>query len=283
VIPTQKNIDVIQELVDQDTDQSLVYAALECRLAIERVCYERLRIAHDYVSASEVKKWQPKQVIEFIVSEVNDQAASTFTLSIAEEPPSQDSDKNNPEQYQPLQFIHVGTQVGFDAKKIGKLWNAVSNFLHVKMPQNKNESVYASLQKSNVRDKVVEVLSELRRISAGTLIASGMGETISFECGCGALNKRRSIFLKHGQIINCINPDCRESWLCSHQSNEFNFERMKVSVTCEACEEPYVWPERIMTALEVNRIAHYFCKCGHKNYVQWRLMQMKPVELESQN
>ncbi|CCV13286.1 hypothetical protein [Mesorhizobium sp. STM 4661] len=53
----------IEELLNQDTPESLTYAALECRLAIERICYERLRNAHDYISHDDLKRWQPQYVV----------------------------------------------------------------------------------------------------------------------------------------------------------------------------------------------------------------------------
>lgn len=40
-------IERIDALLDEDTDQSVTYAALEARLALERVCYDRLRQRHD--------------------------------------------------------------------------------------------------------------------------------------------------------------------------------------------------------------------------------------------
>ncbi len=68
----------IKRLLNEGTSQSLTHAALECRLAIERVCYEKLTIVHDYISHDDLKRWQPRYVVETIVQEVNEDAASSF-------------------------------------------------------------------------------------------------------------------------------------------------------------------------------------------------------------
>lgn len=43
-------IDRIKALLAEGTDSSVTYAALEARLALEKVCYDRLRQRHDYIS-----------------------------------------------------------------------------------------------------------------------------------------------------------------------------------------------------------------------------------------
>jgi hypothetical protein len=51
--------DRIKALLADGSDSSLTYAALEARLAIERICYERLKISHDYISADDLRTWKP--------------------------------------------------------------------------------------------------------------------------------------------------------------------------------------------------------------------------------
>jgi hypothetical protein len=42
VLDIPKRIETINSLLEQDAEQSLTYAALECRLTLEYLCYERL-------------------------------------------------------------------------------------------------------------------------------------------------------------------------------------------------------------------------------------------------
>ena len=76
-------ISKIEELLKEGTEATITYAALECRLAIERICYERLRLAHDYISHDDLKKWQPRDIVKILIQEVDSSAAETFTVSIS--------------------------------------------------------------------------------------------------------------------------------------------------------------------------------------------------------
>jgi len=77
-----RTISKIENLVNEGTPSSLAYAALEARLAIERVCYERLVNAHSYISHADLKNWQPAKIVMTLIEEVEPKIASSFTLSI---------------------------------------------------------------------------------------------------------------------------------------------------------------------------------------------------------
>ena len=115
------NISCIEGLLAQCTPQGATYAALECRLAIERICYERLRVAHDYISHEDLRRWQPKDVVNTLLAEVDGNIASTFTLSMGREPINPASTELATDDFEDVEWIEIGTQAGFDPKKLGKL------------------------------------------------------------------------------------------------------------------------------------------------------------------
>lgn len=269
----KSNIEKISNLKVAGSPESLTYAALECRLAIERVCYDRLRIAHDYISQDDIRKWQPKDVVNTLIQEVDSKIAASYTFSVGKEPIKQEGDLTQ-EDYEAMKFVQVGSQVGFDPKKIGKLWNAISSFLHVKVPKVKSDRVTEYGDPAALAKKIDEVLAELERLSQGTLIGNGIGETVSFICECGSKNMRRVSLLKDRQTINCINPNCIERWEAEFDGDDINFWRKKISVPCRWCSVETAFPERAMIDLGLNRQAHFICnECGETNYVMWRLNQ----------
>lgn len=270
----KSNIQKIANLKAEGSTESLTYAALECRLAIERICYDRLRITHDYISQDDIRKWQPKDVVNTLIQEVDSKIAASYTFSVAKEPINKEGDLTR-EDYEAKEFVPVGSQVGFDPKKMGKLWNAISSFLHVKVPKLKSDRITEYGDPAALVKKIDEVLAELERLSQGTLIGSGIGETVSFICECGSKNMRRVSLLKNGQTINCINPDCIERWVAEFTGDEINFLRKKISVPCRSCSVEAAFPEKAMLNLELNRVAHFICsECGETNYVMWRLNQV---------
>lgn len=275
------SISQIEVLLAQNTEASLTYAALESRLAIERICYERLRIAHDYISHDDVKRWQPRDIVNILIREVDSNTAKTFTLSISKEPAPEGLPSPAFENYEAIEFLSVGTQIGFDPDKLGKLWNALAKLaLHISIPVNKDHDVsrYGDAQK--IRTKVVETLEEIKRINEGTLMSSGIGEGISFECICGAKNKRRLGLLKEGQTISCINPDCNENFAFSE--NDLSFGRRTLEIICRNCGKQREIPKKVVEKLRTDQHVQFDCEvCDEKIYISWRPMQSqrsKPIE-----
>ena len=257
----------------ENTEASVTYAALECRLAIERICYERLRLAHDYISHDDLRKWQPSDIVKTLIQEVDSKAAETFTLSVAREPMREGSPPPTREDYEAMEWLPIGTQVGFAPNKLGKLWHGLAKLaLHIEIPTCKDATVkqYGDIQA--ITFKVRQALAEIKRISEGTLMSSGMGEEVSFECRCGSKNKRRLELLKDGQTINCINPDCDESY--GYVQPDMSFGRRSIEIVCRACKASRDIPKRMVEKLRIDQHIHFDCdRCSETIYVSWRPMQ----------
>lgn len=269
----EENIKIIEDLVAEGTPQSIVYAALECRLTIEQLCYQRLRLAHDYISHEDIKKWQPKDVVKTLIQEVDVNLTEGLTISVSEK--SSEYHQANPNEK--IQYFDIGTQVGFSASKMGRLWNAVSNLaLHIPVPKDKHENIskYANLEKTT--RKIDECLSEFRRLSETTLIFSGIGPDVSFDCmGCECANKRKMNLLDDGQVVNCINPKCDESYFVRKSGEDINFERRKAQFLC-ACGHSYSKSYNFFGLLKTNETRTVSCpECGLSVTIGWRLHKIE--------
>jgi hypothetical protein len=256
--------DRIKALLADGSDSALTYAALEARLAIERVCYERLKISHDYISADDLRTWKPQYVVQTLMEMVDPQIAGEWTLSIGSEP------GDNPKEYVP-----VGTQKGFDPKKLSELWQAMSSFLHSRVPKSRDAAIphYADVEK--IRPKLVEVLQELERIGQGTAIGAMVFEQVSFECRCGQMNKRAQNGLSHGATLNCIREGCKEQYVVEKKDGDFYFDRKTITATCHKCRHEAHFGYREVTELPRGRHGRFDCsECGAQNAVEWKLMQL---------
>lgn len=275
------NIVRIEAHMAVGTAAALTYAALECRLALESLCYERLRVSYDYVSQQDfVSRWTPKQVIDFLVAEGNDLAAQEFTLSIGRDPVPAATGPVRSEDFDSVEWLRVGKQVGFDVKYIGRIWQALSSFLHVKMPRSKEDEILPYGDQAALLRTLEKAVHELRRLSQGTLVASGLGETVTFVCRCGLTNKRRAKLLSDGSSVNCSNLECNERYRTHVDSaGEFEFERIVVEIACASCGAPSYFAERGVADLGLGKVAKYLCHaCGEPNHISWRLMQTpRPV------
>lgn len=267
----------VQELVDSGTDEALTFAALRCRTALELVCYERLRNVHDYISTADLADWRPTQVINQLIQDVEPSIAADFTVSISKRRVANATDPTL-EDYEAEEFVEIGRQVGFDPTRLRSLWQALGNFLHAPMPRSREDALSTFGEPEKLRRKVLEVLTELRRLEQGTLIASGAGDpqTVRFTCNCNTENKRRAAFLREGQVVSCIKPDCREKWTVQLEDGAHWFERRSMSVTCHACAEESAFSEAELLGLPRNTMMKFTCQeCGETNHLLWKLMHMK--------
>jgi hypothetical protein len=275
-------IERIKVLLAEDTDASATYAALEARLALEKVCYDRLRQRHDYISHEQLnylRRWQPGAVVTTLMEQVDPHVADTMTLSIGKSPAGSGV---KPEEDE---YVEVGTQIGFNAKRVAKLWNALARLaLHAKLPENIDEQIPDYGDRAQIRAKVEETLAELERISKGTMAFSGFGEEVSFECeSCHAKNKRRAALLHGGESVFCINPDCKESWAVEKQGRDIWFSRQTATVACQKCGQVERLPIREFLDMRYDQKATIACaSCDHKNYLMWRLSQVVPRDAQEQ-
>ena len=231
MIDLHDTIDTIKRHLAEGSDRSLTYAALECRLAIERICYDRLARAHDYISHEEVRRWQPHHVIKLLEADVDPRVASTYTLSISTQPVVEGEDLTKKD------YVPVGTQQGFDGARLAKLWNALSNTaLHVSLPKSSDAGVTQFGNAGAIRAKVEQALIELERIATGTMTSNGFGPGVSFSCGCGQHVNRRSEQLSAGKVIHCIDPACHDSYDVEIDADYINFGVSAVYLTSKGRE-----------------------------------------------
>jgi hypothetical protein len=271
----------ITALLAEDTDAGVTYAALEARLALEKVCYDRLRQRHDYISHAQLRKWQPGAVVTTLMQEVDPYLGQTMTLSIGSAviagiKPEDDD------------YTEIGTEVGFNSKLIAKMWQALANLaLHARLPKHADDHIPSYGDRAKIRSKVEAVVAELERLAKGNLVTSGVptGGDMTFDCTCGEKNRRRASLLHKGKHVLCINPDCKETWRVEKvEANEFGFERLTHTVNCERCKVENHIPWRLFYDMRYDQYAGFLCSaCQHKNYVQWRLTQVTPKKPPSGN
>jgi uncharacterized Zn-finger protein len=259
----------INKLLTENADASVTYAALEARLALEKVCYDRLRQRHDYISHTELLKWQPGAIINKLIQDVDPHVAQTVVFSIGK------TEAQAGVALEDHDYVEVGTEIGFDPKRISKLWNALAKLaLHVSLPEQRDDYIPEYGDIDEIRGKVKEVVEELERLSQGTMSFSGMGEEVSFDCSCGVKNKRRAELLRDGQHIICFNYDCKYTWKVVKQGDSFEFEAVETSVFCVKCKADNSFPLRVFLDMKNGELGSFSCHtCKHKNYVTWKLMQ----------
>jgi hypothetical protein len=271
-----KRIEVIEKLMTAGDLQSLTYAALECRLTIEHICYERLVYSQPYFSRADLKKWPPVQVVKQIAAEANALIATGFTLSISTTHTG-DNPPKTAEEFAALEYVEIGQQAGFEIGKMHKLWNGLSNVaLHVSMPSDSSAvSTYGSAEAINA--KLIEAVAEFKKFKKGTLIGGSLSTQWSFQCSvCKTVIRRNADLIKDGQIISCFNPLCDESYEIRKIGDELSCICRQATFHCKVCNQPATFPSRRAEKLSVgDRITLTCEKCDAKTSVGPILVQEK--------
>ncbi|OOE76348.1 hypothetical protein [Salinivibrio sp. ML290] len=283
MLDISKRIELINSLLEQDTEQSLTYAALESRLTLEYLCYERFRLYFSYLSESDLKNWQPKHIIKQISGEVDDNVAREFSISISDER----IDGRLPEtkeEFESIKYTPLGNQPELNLNKLHKLWNSVSNVaLHIPVPSISSDSINIYGDKDKIREKVSEVVVFLSNIKGNLLVSGSFGKEYSFNCFvCDTKIKRPVSSLQQKTALSCINPKCQESYVIQKDKHD-NFEviRNVIKFTCLGCNEELEVPIRAFKDLRFNQILNI--RCGNCSTLSEVIMRplMKSTEAEN--
>lgn len=281
MLDVKRRIQIISALLEQGTPESATYAALECRLAIEYLCYERMQMALELASYADMGGWQPGKVVKAVEELVDEHIAGSFTLSIASEPKLLPDQDLTLEERTKLDYHLLGTQAPLDLKKLTRLWNALANSaLHVQVPKLRTDQLSIHGDVSRTTEKVQQCLMEFRKIGYGTLLSNGFGPEVSIACvGCGHPVRRRVERLTDKQTVSCVNPDCAESYTVEKVAeDECTFERRLVIFDCVDCGIANHLPLRQvekMRVSEVTEVACSVCKVIYKIGARLQIAKMQ--------
>ena len=264
MLDLKNQINVIENLIEENTIESLTYAALQCRLTIEAICYDRLKISYDFLAYDDLRKWLPRDVIKQVVAEANEMADQEFSLAFA---PHKEGEKSpeTVEDFEALDFISLGKQSKINANKLGSLWNALSNVaLHVSLPESKEDEVSIYGNKEIILKKVKDALTELKEISKGNLIMGQAGKNslcYTFECGaCDSKIRKNVSLLEDNQVVNCISPSCMESYIIKKDGDTFSHTRYKQDLACKKCKTINHIPHNYLTRFKYGQSQKMNCK-----------------------
>ncbi len=140
--------------------------------------------------------------------------------------------------------------------------------------------IYGNKEKIKIKvESVVEYLSGLR----GNLLIGGvLGEVFSFNCYiCGTSLKKPIKYLSSPAIVNCINPECNESYFLEPNSKEqeFKITRRILIFSCKSCNGDLNVPANVFKELKFDQRLNIRCgSCGASLTVIMRPLIEENVE-----
>jgi len=266
VLDISKRIGVINALVGEDTPQSLTYAALECRLTLEYLCYERFKLSYSYLSSDDLKSWQPRHVVKQVSEDIDENISKGFTLSIS----SHSLDDKLPEtkeDYESLEYTLVGQQPELNLNRLHSLWHGLANIaLHIPVPTISSGELEIYGDKEKIKKKVESVVVYLSELKGNLLMGGSLGEVFSFNCCmCDSLIKKPVKYLNSPSVVNCINPECNESYLLEPEDKGQGFKiiRRIFKFGCKGCNGDLDVPTNVFKELKFDQQLNIRCgSCG---------------------
>lgn len=209
--------------IESKIDVRLRYAALELRICIEAVTYDRAQCYEELLAPDVYSKWQPQRLMESLI-EIEPHANEGPTVHFL--------DESNAEARLPT-WVSLGKETVFTLKDIRDEYHALGSFVH--LPNLDKAATGTNFEKMRTRcihisSKLTEVLSspvfnavfqnivELPCDSCGnTILKHVPAHAASVEAKCYKCNAAYKIsaqedgtYSSHrlGKIVPCINEGC---------------------------------------------------------------------------
>lgn len=262
MLDISKRIAVINSLVEEDTAQSLTYAALECRLTLEYLCYERFKLSYSYLSSDDLRNWQPKHVVKQISEDINENITKGFTLSISSHSLDDKLPKTK-EDHESLEYTLLGQQSELNLNKVHSLWHGLANVaLHMPVPTISSGELEIYGNKEKIKNKVESVVEYLSGLRGNLLMGGVLGEVFKFKCYiCGTIIKKPVKYLSTPTLVNCINLECNESYHLESggKEQEFKITRRVFRFNCKSCNNDLDVPANTFRELQFDQQLNIRC------------------------
>jgi DNA-directed RNA polymerase subunit RPC12/RpoP len=241
-----------KELIAAGDYDSLRYACLELRFAIEYITYSLASTYKDELSTESYKNWKANQLIQAMLA-IDPGADKSHQIAIGPQ--------SHPDVAAST-LRNLGEDKRFSLKWANKNYNALGNFLHAPSIEHIENNIVVSKEK--IKDKVQEVLLILEEALLSPVWNVNFGTFHSFTCICGRKFKRRVESYKADDGIPC--PSCKAIWddLGQDDEGKTTFRMRETEYQCLACNKI-----GLIGVHQIKLGAVLVCGCGAKNQITY--------------
>ncbi|MFC4725372.1 hypothetical protein AB6B38_09525 [Glycocaulis abyssi] len=265
----------IEELLESGDADKLTYAALEARLALERICYEILKINIQHVDGNTREKWQPKPLINSLQETVDPYITSPKIISISKTPCEEDRNLTK-EEFEQYDYVEIGRTAGIDLKKFNSIYQSLGSYLHTRMPRPETIEISRYPVNDKTKEKIIEALYLIKHHNEATNVQIGaFGETTSFKCLCGTVNTRIINGIKKSPALKCVNTECLHKWKVTvSDEGDIEWKTPLVELVCKNnnCKSVNQATHGQIFAIHKGKFHSWSCgSCGTEHLVGWGL------------
>jgi len=249
----RERLSAAAEQLEAGADSTLKYAALELRMAMEAITYDRAAAFKEEFPAEEYDTWQPRKVLAVLleIEPLTDQD-STISFGLEEE-------YGVPAK----KMTSLGTETVLNMGVLKKHYDALGSFLHI--PTIKSLKAGRTVNFIKLRNRCEEIKAYLDKVLSSPVFNSTLGVFSSIDCtDCGKKIRKR---IPQGEdFINVECPDCDASYCLSDAGDgKFLWEPIQQEIECangDCTKKIVLW------AKEVRLGAKWTCpECKGQNSV----------------
>ncbi len=222
-------------------DDDLRDAALQLRMAMEALTYERAVTYADELGPDKMKTWQPKRLMDRML-EVDPQADTAATLSFGLEPTY-----GSP----PESMTMLGTDNVLKLATLKKHYDALGSYLHTptlaQLEQNKPHNM------TKLRSRCEKIIEAIKTVLASKVWGTSMANRGEIDCFvCDKPVRRRLIHGVEVRKVECW--ECQATYNMSRtDEDQVLFEPRQSAIPCISsdCDAVnYLWEKEFGVGLE---------------------------------
>lgn len=247
----RKCLHAAQQQINSGDDRRLVYAALELRMALEGLTYDRALAYKDEFPPKEYETWQPRKIMAVLL-EIDSNADKGGSLAIGVEPAY---------GVQPEKMNYLGSEDVLNMSTLRKHYDALGSYLH--LPSMKKFLEGKKVDLDRLRSRCEEIAHFLEQIFRSSVFNVTLGSFATLDCmECGKPVRKRLPIDAGKTEARCF--DCGASYtLIIKSDRKVTWEPHQIEIECakEGCRQVAVlWRHEF----EAGR--YWTCKeCGGTN------------------
>ena len=222
------------EQLETGEDSALKYAALELRMAMEAVTYDRAAAFKEEFPTEEYDTWQPKKVMTVLL-EIEPMADKDSTLAFGLE-----EEYGVPAKH----MTSLGTETVLNMGVLKKHYDALGSFLHILTI--KSTKAGKTVNHVKLRKRCEDIKLYLDKVLSSPVFNSTFGVFASIECAeCGKKIRKRIPQGENTIHVEC--PNCDASYrVSSSGANQYTWSPMQQEIECanKACTKNIILWER---------------------------------------
>lgn len=247
----REHLSCAKEELNSKRDQRLRHAALELRMAMEALTYDRALAYKDEFPQSEYDTWQPRKVM-LVLLEIDSSADKDSTLAVGKQT---EYGKPAPD------FRLLGSEVVLSMKVLKQHYDALGSYLHIQSLKKSNTGEVLNFKR--IKTRCEEISEFISKVLSSSVFNCTLGRFVTIGClECGKSIRKR--IPDGGEHFEAKCHNCMATYtVTDEEEGSFKWIPHQLKVECGGTECHYkivVWQHE----LEVGK--HWTCsECSGRN------------------